>query len=122
MLAGSWLVVYPTVGGWRRSRGAACGCWGAGVPCRRLMRVLHAISGFNRESGGPPIVLHGRAAAQVRAGLDVRVVATWTTDPVPGVVAQLQGRGVKVTHIGPARNPMSRHPDTPRVLEELVRE
>jgi glycosyltransferase involved in cell wall biosynthesis len=84
------------------------------------MRVLHVISGINRENGGPPAVLHGLAAAQVRAGLDVRVVATWTTDPCPGVVAELEGRGVKVTHVGPARNPMSRHPDTPRVLDELV--
>jgi glycosyltransferase involved in cell wall biosynthesis len=86
------------------------------------MRVLHAISGINRENGGPPIVLHGLAAAQVRAGLDVRVVATWTTDPVPGVVAELEAKGVRVTHIGPARNPMSRHPETARVLDELVRD
>jgi glycosyltransferase involved in cell wall biosynthesis len=86
------------------------------------MRVLHAISGINRENGGPPIVLHGLAAAQVRAGLDVRVVATWTTDPVPGVVAELEAKGVRVTHIGPARNPMSRHPETARVLGELMGE
>lgn len=85
------------------------------------MRVLHAISGINRENGGPPIVLHGLAAAQVRAGLDVHVIATWTTDPVPGVVAELEAKGIKVTHIGPARNPMSRHPETARVLDELVR-
>jgi glycosyltransferase involved in cell wall biosynthesis len=86
------------------------------------MRVLHAISGINRENGGPPIVLHGLAAAQARAGMDVRVVATWTTDPCPGVVAELESKGVKVTHVGPAKNPMSRHPDTPRVLDELVRQ
>src|SRR6478672_7877674 len=86
----------------------------------RPMRILHAISGINRENGGPPIVLAGLAAAQVRVGLDVSIVATWTTNPCPDVVADLDSRGIHVTHIGPARNPMSRHPETARRLEELV--
>ncbi|MDB5321136.1 MAG: glycosyltransferase [Phycisphaerales bacterium] len=84
------------------------------------MRILHAISGINRENGGPPIVLAGLAAAQVRAGLDVSIVATWTTNPCPDVVADLESRGIRVTHIGPAKNPMSRHPETARRLDELV--
>jgi glycosyltransferase involved in cell wall biosynthesis len=85
-----------------------------------LLRVLHAISGINPENGGPPNALAGLAAAQVRAGLDVSIVSTWTADPCPQVVADLQAKGIKVTHIGPARNPMSRHADLPRVLDELV--
>jgi len=84
------------------------------------MRILHAISGINRENGGPPIVLAGLAAAQVRAGLEVSIVSTWTTNPCPEVVAELESRGIKVTHIGPARNPMSRHPETAQRLKELV--
>jgi glycosyltransferase involved in cell wall biosynthesis len=86
------------------------------------MRILHAISGINRENGGPPIVLAGLAAAQVRAGLDVSIVATWTTDPCPDVVAEFEGKGIAVTHIGPARNPMSRHPDIAPTMDRLVAE
>jgi glycosyltransferase involved in cell wall biosynthesis len=85
-----------------------------------LLRVLHAISGINPENGGPPIALAGLAAAQVRASLDVSIVSTWTTDPCPHVVADLQAEGIAVTHIGPAKNPMSRHPDLPRVLDDLL--
>lgn len=84
------------------------------------MRILHAISGINRENGGPPIVLAALAAAQVRAGLDVSIVATWTTNPCPDIVAELQGRGIHVTHIGPAKNPMSRHPETAGAVGRLV--
>jgi glycosyltransferase involved in cell wall biosynthesis len=84
------------------------------------MRILHAISGINRENGGPPIVLAGLAAAQVRAGLDVSIVATWTTNPCPDVVADLESKGIHVTHIGPAKNPMSRHPQTAQRLDELA--
>jgi glycosyltransferase involved in cell wall biosynthesis len=86
------------------------------------MRILHAISGINRENGGPPIVLAGLAAAQVRAGLEVSIVATWTTNPCPDVVAELEGKGIAVTHIGPARNPMSRHPDIAPTMDRLVAE
>ncbi len=84
------------------------------------MRILHAISGINRENGGPPIVLAGLAAAQVRAGLEVSIVATWTTNPCPDVVADLESKGIHVTHIGPAKNPMSRHPETAAALDRLV--
>ena len=84
------------------------------------MRVLHAISGINRENGGPPIVLAGLAGAQVRAGLEVSIVATWTTNPCPEVVSELEAAGIAVTHIGPARNPMSRHPEIEPRLVDLV--
>src|SRR5437868_2460012 len=86
------------------------------------MRILHAISGINRENGGPPVVLAGLAAAQVRAGLDVSIVATWTTNPCPDVVAELETKGIEVMHIGPARNPMSRHSEIAPALERLVAE
>jgi glycosyltransferase involved in cell wall biosynthesis len=86
------------------------------------MRILHAISGINRENGGPPMVLAGLAAAQVRAGLDVSIAATWTTNPCPDVVADLEAKGIRVTHIGPAKNPMSRHPRTAEILDRLVGE
>jgi glycosyltransferase involved in cell wall biosynthesis len=85
-----------------------------------VLRILHAISGINLENGGPPIALAGLAGAQARARLDVSIVATWTTDPCPHIVAALESKGIKVTHIGPARNPMSRHPDLPRVLDDLL--
>jgi glycosyltransferase involved in cell wall biosynthesis len=65
-------------------------------------------------------VLAGLAAAQVRAGLEVSIVATWTTNPCPEVVRELEGAGISVTHIGPARNPMSRHPEIVPRLVELV--
>ena len=84
------------------------------------MRILHAISGINPENGGPPIALAGLAAAQARLGHHVSIVSTWTTDPCPHVVADLQSRGITVTHVGPAKNPMSRHPDLPRILDDLL--
>jgi glycosyltransferase involved in cell wall biosynthesis len=84
------------------------------------MRILHAISGINRENGGPPVVLAGLAAAQVRAGLEVAIVATWTTNPCLDGVAELESKGIQVTHIGPAKNPMSRHPETAGRMAELV--
>jgi glycosyltransferase involved in cell wall biosynthesis len=65
-------------------------------------------------------VLAGLAGAQVRAGLEVSIVATWTTNPCPEVVRELEGAGISVTHIGPARNPMSRHPEIVPRLVELV--
>lgn len=66
------------------------------------------------------MVLSGLAAAQQRAGLDVSIVATWTSDPCPDVVAQYESNGIRVTHIGPATNPMSRHPHTAKLLEQLI--
>ena len=42
----------------------------------RPMHVLHAISGIDPRNGGSTNALIGLAAAQVRAGLHVRVIAT----------------------------------------------
>lgn len=85
------------------------------------MRVLHAISSINPAHGGPPVALAGLARAQAAAGLEVQVVATYVDQPGgPQAIAAFEEAGVKVTHIGPAKNPMSRHPDLARILDERI--
>jgi glycosyltransferase involved in cell wall biosynthesis len=66
------------------------------------------------------VVLGGLARAQARAGLEVSIVATWVETPCPEVAKELEGAGVRVTEIGPARNPMSRHAEIVPRLEDLV--
>lgn len=85
------------------------------------MRVLHAISGITRANGGPAIALAGLATAQVRAGLDTTIFSTWVDLPSEEIAAELRVKGVGVQLLGPCRNPMSRHPSLPTLLEEQIR-
>ena len=41
------------------------------------MRILHVISGLDPQNGGPTTALSNLVPAQVAAGLDVTVLATW---------------------------------------------
>lgn len=84
------------------------------------MRVLHAISGLRAANGGPPMALRGLARAQALAGMEVTIVATWRLDPAAEIQRELEGQGIRVVQLGPASDPMSRHPDTGRLLEELL--
>src|SRR5260221_118985 len=82
------------------------------------MRILHAISGIDPRNGGPTNALLGLAAAQVRAGLDVRVVATWQDADAHRSARRLEELTVGVRMIGPAHGKLSRHPQIVSVLEE----
>ena len=82
------------------------------------MRILHAISGIDPRNGGPTNALIGLAAAQVRAGLNVCVIATWQEMDAFTSAKRLEGLDVGVRMIGQAQGKLSRHPDLIRSLEE----
>jgi len=84
------------------------------------MRVIHVISGLDPEAGGTAAAAAGLAAAQAAAGLDVSMLATWTT---PGALAAgeaLKGKGITVRQVGPAKAPLSRHPELAAATAEAV--
>ena len=84
------------------------------------MRVCHFLSGLDPSNGGTATALAGLAPAQVRAGLDVTVGATWVDKPGEEAAARMREAGVKVRLLGPCKDPMSRHPDLPRFAAEMV--
>jgi glycosyltransferase involved in cell wall biosynthesis len=69
------------------------------------MKVLHVVSNIDPRSGGPAEALRGLAVAQRAAGLDVRVLATWSAGQDTGMAGQLGGKGVPVQLIGPCHRP-----------------
>jgi glycosyltransferase involved in cell wall biosynthesis len=73
------------------------------------MRIVHAISGIDPRNGGPTNALIGLAAAQVRAGLDVRVISTWQEKDAHRSAEKLESLGVGVRMVGPALGKLSRH-------------
>ncbi len=82
------------------------------------MKVLHAISGVDAVNGGPTNALIGLTSAQVRAGLEVKVIATWQDLEAHRSAERLTQLGVGVRMIGPARGKLSRHPEIVPALEE----
>lgn len=85
------------------------------------MNVLHAISGIDPRNGGPTSALIGLAAAQVRAGLDVRVISTWQERDAFRSAEKLEALGVGVNMVGPATGKLSRHRDLRTALEREMR-
>jgi glycosyltransferase involved in cell wall biosynthesis len=85
------------------------------------VRVLHAISGIDPRNGGPTNALVGLAAAQVRAGLDVRVISTWQEDDAHRSAELLKRQGVRVRMVGRAYGKLSRHPELVPALEEELK-
>jgi glycosyltransferase involved in cell wall biosynthesis len=84
------------------------------------MRVLQVISGLDPEAGGTSAAVIGLAAAQVEAGMDVGLLATWRTSGGLSAGEGLRAKGVRVTQVGPAKWPLSRHPDLAAVTAEAV--
>lgn len=86
------------------------------------MRVLHVISTVDARMGGPSLALGGLAAAQMRAGMGVEVMATFRDGEDDSVESQLKAAGVSVVRAGPVGGPIWRHPDIwPRVSECVAR-
>jgi glycosyltransferase involved in cell wall biosynthesis len=83
------------------------------------MRILHAISGIDPRNGGPTNALIGLAAAQKRAGLDVRVISTWQERDAFRSAQTLENYGVGVRMVGPAHGKLSRYP---ALEKELIAE
>ena len=84
------------------------------------MRVCHVISGIDIDNGGPPVALGGLAAAQVRAGLEVSVLSSWRFPQSHDVAADWRNKGINVRLIGPAKEPMSRHPQLGPAAREMA--
>ena len=84
------------------------------------MRVLHVISGIDPENGGPTFALVALAEAQVRAGLDVTVIATWQIKSGFPLADRMRAAGVKVNHIGPARGKLSTYPGLAGIVDDAV--
>ena len=84
------------------------------------MRVCHVISGIDIDNGGPPVALGGLATAQARIGMQVSVLSTYRFPEKSFAVAKdWETQGVQVRLIGPAKEPMSRHPMLTRAAEEM---
>ena len=82
--------------------------------------MLHAISGIDPRNGGPTNALIGLTAAEVRAGLDVRVISTWRERDAFRSAARLEELGVKVRMVGQAQGKLSRHPQLRTNLLDVV--
>ncbi|HEX8523540.1 MAG TPA: glycosyltransferase [Tepidisphaeraceae bacterium] len=86
------------------------------------MRVCHVISGIDSDNGGPPLALAGLAAAQVRAGMQVSVLSSYRFPEKSVVDAEkMKKNGVEVRLIGPAKEPMSRHPMLAPAAREMCK-
>jgi glycosyltransferase involved in cell wall biosynthesis len=70
------------------------------------MKVLHVVSNIDPRSGGPAEALRGLALAQRAAGLDVRVLASWSAGQDTGMADRLGRGGVPVLLIGPCHRPL----------------
>ena len=92
-------------------------------PARRL-RILHVISGIHPKSGGPTAALVGftNAQASLAGDADVRVISTWVSEEEVLTGRRLEGAGVGVTLVGPARGPLRRHSDLRRAVARAVEE
>src|SRR5687768_301345 len=60
------------------------------------------------------------AEGQVRAGMDVSVLATWTTEKGFPPAEHMRERGAKVEVVGPATGKLSRHPQLRGAVEAAV--
>lgn len=84
------------------------------------MRILHVISGLDPQNGGPTTALIGMAESQVKAGLDVTILATWKIRDGLPIAEALRSNGVQVIHIGPATGKLSRHPSLAAETDQAV--
>ena len=85
------------------------------------MRVLHVTSSLDAKEGGPVRALVGLASAQARAGLEVRVFATFSAGAeLDHATDALRTAGVRVDLLGPCRWPMSWHPRLPAAAGAVV--
>lgn len=85
------------------------------------MRVCHVISGIDIDNGGPPVALGGLAAAQVRIGMQVSVLSSYRfADKSFAVAEDWKRNGVVVRLVGPAKEPMSRHPGLRPAADQMA--
>jgi glycosyltransferase involved in cell wall biosynthesis len=82
--------------------------------------VLHVISTLDLAGGGPPAALAGLTRAQVKAGLKVSVVSSWTGRTHPVLAEQLREAGIDVTLVGPTFGRLQQHPRMHATMDRLV--
>lgn len=79
------------------------------------------VSNLDPRSGGPAEALRGLAAAQVGAGLTVRVLATRKHGTGTGFADELRARGVAVQLVGPCYGPLCWRPGLGHAVRDAVR-
>jgi len=84
------------------------------------MRVLHIIPGLDPKSGGPAAAIGGLAPAQVKAGLEVSLLAAFRIDANPSIMEKLRAAGVAIHMIGPVVGALGRHPAIVPTLRKAV--
>lgn len=84
------------------------------------MKILHVISSLDTKGGGPPRALHGLSTAQVRSGLDVKVLSTYASDWDDGLKQQMTGQGVDVHMIGPVNKRLDKRVLIQEKLKSLL--
>jgi glycosyltransferase involved in cell wall biosynthesis len=84
------------------------------------MRILHVAPTIDPVQGGPVSVLAGLAPAQVGAGLDVSLLATWRAGESVELAERLRAAGVKVALVGPATGPLRRHASLSAAVDAAV--
>ena len=84
------------------------------------MRLLHVISSLDRRDGGPVTQLLGMAPAQVRCGIEVTILSTWSPPRLDDVADELRQHGCKVTLVGPAKTALQLHSHLRREVAAAV--
>lgn len=84
------------------------------------MKILHVISSIDPRTGGPATALAGLTTAQHAAGLDVRVVSTFSADYKSDLADKLVEQGIKVRVVGPVRGALGRHPELVPTLKHAI--
>ena len=85
------------------------------------MKVCHVLSGIDPQHGGPTTALLGLAEAQVAAGLEVTIVASYyTTEPKLAALERMRSLGAQIRLFGPAHGRLHRHPRNGPELEAAL--
>jgi len=84
------------------------------------MRILHLITSISPVIGGPAMAMRGLGRAQVSAGMDVTIVATWMDELSLKTAEEFRAAGMKVHLLGPAKGPLSAHPQLARTVQQAM--
>ena len=84
------------------------------------VRILHIIPGVDFRAGGVAVAVAGLAAAQLRIGLDVRLLATYIEGNDNSPAEALRAAGARVQLVGPAAGRFLRHRDLPSAVKNAV--
>lgn len=86
------------------------------------MKVLHVISNIDLRAGGPATALAGLSAAQLHAGMDVRLVSSFGSNDKTDLADRLAADGIKTCLIGPVAGLFGSHPEMSPILYDAISE